>query len=139
VHAERPQIGCHFEVNPASRNGGGTLNHYLFNVYNKLETNKITREHLFTCGKREETTGGGIKKCDNRTPKSLRFDEKTIPGEYLPHMCIYSTSRADQERFSPPQSVRIMNCLGRGCLLDNPDNNNYSDEALGIPIENIDV
>jgi hypothetical protein len=32
-----------------------------------------------------------------------------------------------------------MNCLGRDCSLDNPDNNNYADEALGIPIENLDV
>ena len=44
----------------------------------------MTREDLFARGKRKATTGGGTKKCDNRTPKSLRFDEKTISRGYLP-------------------------------------------------------
>jgi len=67
----------------------GTFNHELINVYNDLEIYKMTREHPFARGKRKATTGGGIKKCDNRTPKSLQFDEKTIPGEYLP-VCAYT-------------------------------------------------
>ena len=70
----------------------------------------MSHEHQFARGKREETTGGGTERCDTRTLQSLRCNEKSMPSEDLPHLCVFSTASATKERLPPPWIVRIMNC-----------------------------